>query len=69
MITNTEYLEKQRYVGDPEADNLVTHLFENRQEKELYQILGTPAEHLHSLSDANKALHSFIHGKKDTPEC
>lgn len=68
MNTNTEYLQKQRYVGDPEADNLVTHLFENRLEKELYQVLGTPAEHLHSLSDANKELHSFIHSKKDTPD-
>ncbi|TVQ10334.1 MAG: DUF2236 domain-containing protein [Bacteroidetes bacterium] len=67
MITDTEYLQKQRYVGDSEADSLVTHLFESRQEKTLYQALGTPAEHLHSLSDANKELHSFIHTPKEKP--
>ena len=68
MITSTEYLQKQRYVGDPEADNLVTHLFENSLEKELNRVLGTPADHLLSLSYTNKELHSFIHSKKNTPD-
>ncbi len=68
MITNTEYLQKQRYVGDPEADNLVSRLFENQLEKELYQVLGTPAELLFSLTDINEELLTFIHTKKETPD-
>jgi len=68
MNTNTGFLQKQRYKGDPEADNLVLRLFENQWEKELYQVLGTPAERLSSLTGINKELHTFINTKKEIPE-
>lgn len=68
MNTNAEFLQQKRYDGDPGADNLVLRLFENQQEKELYMVLGTPAEQLSSLAHINEELRSFIHSKKETPE-
>lgn len=68
MNTDTDYLQSQRYIGDPEADNLVKYLFENKLEKEFYQVLGTPAEHLLSFRGISEKLQSFISAKKQTPD-
>jgi hypothetical protein len=68
MNNSVEFLQEQRYIGDPEADRLVTRLFEDKIEKELYQVLAMPAESLLSLKGLNKELNRFVQGKKTDPE-
>jgi len=67
MNNSVEFLQKQRYIGDPDADQLVAGLFESKIEKELYQVLGTPAEALFSLQGINKELIQFVYSKRPVP--
>lgn len=68
MNNSIEFLEKQRYVGDAEADLLITRLFTGKKEKEVYQVLGTPAEGLLSLKGLDLELLDFIHSQKPKPD-
>ena len=68
MNNSIEFLNKQRYVGDTEVDQLITRLFTNKQEKEVYQVLNTPAESLLSLVGIDQDLLDFIHSKKTDPQ-
>lgn len=68
MNNNIEFLDKQRYIGDPEADQLIARLFKNKKDKEVYQVISTPAEGLFSLAGVDQELIEFIHSKKPEPD-
>ncbi len=68
MNNNIDFLNKQRYVGDAEADQLITSLFNNKKQQDVYHVLNTPAEDLFSLTGIDQELIGFINSKKPDPE-
>jgi ER-bound oxygenase mpaB/B'/Rubber oxygenase, catalytic domain len=65
MTFTNQFLDAQRLIGDPEADQLISEIFTTGKQTILYQVLKLDAKDYHAQS--NSSIKNFLTSRKENP--